>query len=283
MNTNFESKEYFEQDFDILFKYNDDSCFPNFHFHDSLEIFYCVAGGKQYFIDDTIYSLNPGDLFIVNNYEIHKPIRNENKNYERIIALITPEKIKQIAPQHASFLLSCFISRKPGEHNKIELSDTAKKQFVSLTKKIHELNPTEVGFSALKEAYFIELLVLVNRWYQKNFSPNTNEGLHGLNPTIKEIIDYLNDNFTNQISLNDLENKFHINKYYLCQLFKKATGTTIHRYVVARRLSRSKILLTQGHSVTETSALSGFQNYTHFIRTFKKHFGISPKQFVKSI
>jgi len=102
-----------------------------------------------------------------------------------------------------------------------------------------------------------------------------------MNPMVKSIIDYLNDNFTAAITLEQLAAEFHINKYYLCQLFKKTTGTTVSRYIVARRLARAKILLHQGYSVTETSAMCGFQNYTHFIRTFKQHCNVSPKQFLK--
>lgn len=125
------------------------------------------------------------------------------------------------------------------------------------------------------------MIYIYNRWYRTNFSAECAHEQHGFSPAVKLIIDYLNDNFTASVTLEQLAERFHINKFYLCQLFKKTTGTTINRYIVARRLSRAKILLHQGYSVTETSAMCGFQNYTHFIRTFKKHCSVSPKQFVK--
>jgi AraC-like DNA-binding protein len=281
MRSTFESKEYFEHDLELRYKYNQDACFPDFHFHDSYEVFYSIGGGMQYLIEDNIYSLNPGDLFIINNYEIHKPLRNPNAQYERIILIINPEKIKEIAPQQSALLLSCFTSRKRGEHNKINLSKKEKDHFLTLVQKIHNLNPHELGYETLKELYFIEFLVYLNRWYRTNYSTTSTYEQHGLNPTIKSIIDHLNDRFTSQMTLDELAEEFHMSKYYICQLFKSTTGTTINRYIVARRLARAKILLHQGYSVTETSAASGFLNYTHFIRTFKKHFGISPKQFQK--
>lgn len=279
MYSPFESKEQFTDDLELRFKYNQDPCFPGFHFHDSYEVFYSIGGGTQFLIEDNMYALNPGDLFIINDHEIHKPLRDPHAKYERIILIINPSRIKELSPQHAALLLSCFTSRKRGEHNKINMTDLERDQFFNLVQRIKNLNPYEMGYQALKEIYFIEFLVHLNRWYRTNYSTDKPHEQNSINPTVKMIIDYLNDNFTASVSLDRLADEFHLNKYYLCQLFKKTTGTTINRYIVARRLARAKILLQQGYSVTETSGLCGFQNYTHFIRTFKKHCAVSPGQF----
>lgn len=281
MYSGYESKEQFDSDLDIRFKYDQDACFPGFHFHDTYEVFYSIGGGMQFFIEDSIYSLNQGDLFIINGHEIHKPLRAPNAKYERIIIIIHPDRIKELMPQHAPLLLSCFTSRKRGEHNKINMSEQEREQFFNIVYKIKNLNPCEPEYQALKEIYFIEFLAYLNRWYLTNFSADNTHEQHSLNPTVKAVIDYLNDNFTTHVSLEQIAGEFHLNKYYLCQLFKKTTGTTISRYVVARRLARAKILLQQGYSVTETSAMCGYQNYTHFIRTFKKHCNVSPKRFLR--
>jgi len=278
----FESKESFESELNLKFKGNNVSCFPDFHFHDHFEIFYSISGGKQYVIEDTIYSLDPGDLFILNNFEIHKPLRDPNGDYQRVVVTFSPEKIKEINAKHSISLLGCFISRKGGTHNKISLSESQQKTFLEIAHKIDNLNSDAFGSQALLESYYIELLVHVNRWFRENFSTEKKDESYGFNPTVKSIIDYMNDNFTTNISLESLAEEFHLNKHYMCQLFKNTTGTTIHRYIVSRRLARAKILLHQGHNVTTTSDLCGFQNYTNFIRMFKKHFGVSPKQFANN-
>lgn len=279
MHNNFESKEFFENELDVRFKGNDVSCFPDFHFHDHYEIFYCISGALQYLIDDTIYSLDPGDLFIINDFEIHKPLRDPNGDYRRIIVIFNPEKIKEINPKHSISLLSCFISRKGGTHNKISMNEKQQRIFLEIANKINDTDPNDFGAQPLIESYYIELLVYINRWFQNNFSTEKVDESYGFNSTVKVIIDYINDNFTSSITLDSLVAEFHLSKHYMCQLFKNTTGTTIHRYIISRRLSRAKILLHQGHNVTTTSYMCGFQDYTNFIRTFKKHFGLSPKQF----
>ncbi len=279
MTKYFESKEFFEKELDVIFKGNDVECFPDFHFHDYYEIYYCQGGAKQYLIEDNIYSMEPGDLFIINSFEIHKPLRDREGDYRRIIVIINPEKIKEINPRHSFSLLNCFVSRKGGTHNKISLNEEQQNVFKDITKKIYAIDQNDFGSQALAESYYVELLVYINRWFNENFTTEENDESYGFNSTVKTVIDYLNDNFTSDITLDSLSNKFHLNKYYMCQVFKQTTGTTIHRYIISRRLARAKILLHQGHNVTTTSDMCGFQNYTNFIRAFKNHFGTSPKQF----
>ena len=223
--------------------------------------------------------MEPGDLFVINGFEIHKPLRDPNGDYKRIIAIINPEKIKEISPKQAMLLLSCFTSRKGGTHNKISLNPDQQEIFLDITNKIRKLDAAAFGAQALSESYYIELLVYINRWFRNNFSTEKTDESFGFNSTVKSIIDYTNDNFTSDISLDSLAEEFHLSKHYMCQIFKQTTGTTIHRYIVSRRLARAKILLHQGNNVTMTSEKCGFKNYTNFIRTFKNHFGVSPKQF----
>ena len=282
MSTNYEHKEMFEKELGIKFKGNDSMSLPDFHFHDYYEIYYCIGGGNQYLIDDTIYSMEPGDLFIINDFEIHKPLRDPNGDYRRIVTILSSAKIREINPKHGTSLLSCFISRKGGSHNKIHLNEAKQKIFLDITRKINDINSNDFASEALSETYYIELLVFINRWYLENYSINKVDESFGFNPTVKAIIDYTNDNFTTNVTLDSLVDEFHLNKYYMCQIFKQTTGTTIHRYIISRRLARAKILLHQGYNVTSTSEMCGFSNYTNFIRTFRKTFGISPKQFAKS-
>ena len=126
MHNNFESKEFFENELDLRFKGNNVSCFPDFHFHDHFEIFYCIDGAKQYLIDDSIYSVDPGDLFIINNFEIHKPLRDPNGDYRRVVVHLQPgQDQRKSTPSTLSRCFSCFVSRKGGTHNKNQFKSGA--------------------------------------------------------------------------------------------------------------------------------------------------------------
>ena len=61
--------------------------------------------------------------------------------------------------------------------------------------------------------------------------------------------------------------------------FKKATGTTVGEYILSRRLKLAKVLIKEGHRISDVAERSGFNNPCHFIRTFKKETGITPLQY----
>ena len=72
-----------------------------------------------------------------------------------------------------------------------------------------------------------------------------------------------------------------LSKHYLCHVFKKGTGFSVMEYVIQLRIITAQRLLRQGANVQEASERSGFQTYSHFIRTFNTYVGISPKKYAK--
>ena len=72
---------------------------------------------------------------------------------------------------------------------------------------------------------------------------------------------------------------FYLSSSYLCRIFKDSTGTTINQYITAKRISRAKVLLAEGHPVAEDSSLCGFGDYSNFLKAFTKIVGISPSKY----
>ena len=83
----------------------------------------------------------------------------------------------------------------------------------------------------------------------------------------------------NEISIEDLANNFYLSSSYICRIFKSATGTTINKYITARRISIAKSLLSDGESVNVVCEKCGFNDYSNFLKTFKRTVGISPKKY----
>ena len=100
---------------------------------------------------------------------------------------------------------------------------------------------------------------------------------------VKRIMEYISENITSELNLDLLEKEFFINKYSITRVFKEYCGVTVNQYIVSRRIYQACELLKEKHTVSEVCELSGFSDYGHFIRTFKKHMGISPKQYALQI
>lgn len=104
------------------------------------------------------------------------------------------------------------------------------------------------------------------------------------NTILKNIIDFIEEYYTEDISLNRMEDAIGISKYTLCRLFKEQYGTTIFNYIIKFRLQKSKQLLSSGQSSTIKAIAHqvGFNDVSYFNMQFKKHEKITPAEFRKN-
>jgi AraC-like DNA-binding protein len=96
---------------------------------------------------------------------------------------------------------------------------------------------------------------------------------------IQRILSFINDNLSKELSLEIISRQFYISISYLSALFRDMTGFSLNNYIITKRILLATELLKQNRSVTSVTELCGFNNYSHFIRTFKKFEGVSPKQY----
>jgi AraC-like DNA-binding protein len=100
------------------------------------------------------------------------------------------------------------------------------------------------------------------------------------NTKLIQIIDYINEHLSEEISIDTLSAQFFLSRYYLMHFFKEETGYTIGNYITEKRLLLAKDLVQKGSSITQACYQSGFKNYSTFSRAFKKVFNTLPKNAV---
>ncbi len=93
---------------------------------------------------------------------------------------------------------------------------------------------------------------------------------------INRIVNYIEENLGNDISLEDICNEFFLSKSQLCRMFKKSMGSTVWNYFTIKRLHKAKNMIDSGELPTEVFSLCGFNDYSVFYRACKRHFGQSP-------
>ena len=98
---------------------------------------------------------------------------------------------------------------------------------------------------------------------------------------IQKVVHYIIVHYPEAITTEELAKQFLTNRDRLNRDFKAYTGTTLRQFIIEVRLNRAKALLRNGHSVSEVSDLTGFQNTSYFISSFAKAFGISPAKYAK--
>ena len=261
--------------FSVAHLYKDEKAM-DMHIHDCYELYYSISGGKQFLIDNKLYDVAPGDIFLISQYDSHYLTQIDKELHERIVIMIDPEFMKSVSSEETN-LNACFGREGEEYSHKISLNQEQQKRFLYFVNKI--LTSNGYGHDLLEKATFVELFLMINKIVIDRDSNKQDEEVATYNEQVDAILSYLNNNIQNPVSIGDLAKHFYISESYICRIFKSATGTTINKYMTARRISIAKSLLAEGKGVSEVCEECGFSDYSNFLKAFTKSVGISPKKY----
>jgi len=105
----------------------------------------------------------------------------------------------------------------------------------------------------------------------------------GKNDYVKQVSDYIDTNYMNEIYVEDISKLIKLDRRYLCRIFKISTGITIKQYIINIRIKKAKELLKAGFSISDASSMTGYTDSFNFSKMFKKICGISPFKYKKSL
>ena len=253
-----------------------------YHHHDFSKIVILIDGDLTYYIEGKAYILKPWDILFVNKNEIHKPVVNPNKYYERIVIWLNPDFMAKYA-QGNNNLLKCFEVAIKNNYNLLRLNMKSIDIIKNLIQDIQNCNNSnEFGSEILKESLFVQLMVLMNRLFLNSDKNRDIEDIQ-YDKTIEGVLNYINSNLENELSIDTIASEFFISKYYLMRKFKNQIGSSIHNYVVQKRLILARSLISDGLSMSSVCSRCGFNDYSSFVRAFKKVYGVSPSNYNPTI
>ncbi len=244
---------------------------PNVHIHECCEVFFCLCGGRSFLIDDKVYDINDGDLFIMNQFEAHKVVPSNDGEFSRYILHIHPSFLYSNSSGEVN-LADCFYSAE--KTAKISLTETEKEKLLSFFTALEQEH--SYGDEVYKKLRVTEILLELNRLFFTHTKNTTSKFSH---KTIQIAIDYINKNYSSPITLESIAKSSYISPTQLSRLFKQYCGTTVAKYIIGKRIAEAKKMLSSGKSVTETAYMCGFGDYANFIRTFKKAVGVPPGKY----
>ncbi|MFV0379566.1 MAG: AraC family transcriptional regulator [Anaerorhabdus sp.] len=250
------------------------------HHHDFYEIYFFLDGSLDYSIENKKYHLISGDILFVNPLELHHPQATQDQQVcERIVMWINKKFLDNLASHYAS-LTTCFDFSLPTHSNLLRLPPSYREKITPLLASLlQESSSNNYANDAMSFAYFMQLIVELNRF--SLLQKENNATVKSKSPAIIEALNYINENYQKDLSLDFIANKFFIDKYYLSHEFKSLTGTSLYKYILKKRLIYSKQMLTENIAPTKVCQKCGFSDYANFYRAFKKTYGISPKEYRK--
>lgn len=266
------------QDFPAFVYYKLDSIAPFYDVqsHDGIEVYYIWEGTGNYLVGNEVYPLRPGSIVLIRPYTLHKVLLSDSQvSLGRHVLLCKADFAHLPWKEEAGFILD-FVAEN-GLHVQAEghQQNQVEEMFFRISE---ELNSKPDGFPSMVRVLIFELLLTVQRLKTSAGSPlpPLQQG-EGLPSGIVYLLQYIGSVFLEPVSLEDIADHVHLNKAYLTTLFKKYTGYTIGEYITLQRIHYAKKLLRESSlSVSEVCYRSGYNDPSHFCRTFKHLEHVTP-------
>lgn len=153
----------------------------------------------------------------------------------------------------------------------------------NFTALIHELYDLASSSDYIRDMRINEKLSnLLTLIMKESWNPDNKMTTSRKRLELENIKKYLDEHYTEHISLEDLSNQFFINKFYLTKIFKESYGITINNYLISKRITKAKQYLRfTDMTVDEIAQAIGISDVNYFCRMFKKVEGMSPTTYKK--
>lgn len=252
------------------------------HEHEFFEFYYFLAGDVSYNIEGKEYKMRSGDILLTGNQDIHYPIIHPGPPYDRIVIWIDMDFGERLSGYGIN-LTAWFQDVKNSDYRLIRPDEFTQTKLRLLCEEIAALNHSkESDANALICARLIEFLVYLRRaYYNTKVAAVTRDITE--NTRINQIITYINDHLSEELSVSQLSQLFYISEPYLCKTFKRYTGLTVYQYIIKKRLIVSRNMLRDGASVMSACYDCGFKDYSNYLKAFKREFGATPRTLAKII
>ena len=249
------------------------------HWHDEFEIIYVRSGFLAVSISGESYIGKTGDAFVVSPGNLHlMGSQTGTVDYYtflfplKYISFRTDDMLddKLLEPLHSGHWMICP-----------RVKDTAKELCEQLI-EIYEAKKDESESKITTQVRTkIILLQFILEMWKKGFVIENDTS--GRNTVEKEMVSYIQQNFTGKISLREFGEQFHLSEKYISRYFKEHFHITLSQYVTYLRLEHAKQLLQDTDiPVTDVAMQSGYQNVSYFIRSFQKAYAVSPLKYRKN-
>ena len=249
------------------------------HWHDEFEIIYVRSGFLTVSISGESYIGKTGEAFVVSPGNLHlMGSQSGTVDYYtflfplKYISFRTDDMLdeKLLEPLNSGHLMICP-----------RVKDTAKELCEQLI-EIYEAKKDESESKITTQVRTkIILLQFILEMWKKGFV--IEKDTSGRNTVEKEMVSYIQQNFTGKISLREFGEQFHLSEKYISRYFKEHFHITLSQYVTYLRLEHAKQLLQDTDiPVTDVAMQSGYQNVSYFIRSFQKAYAVSPLKYRKN-
>ena len=252
------------------------------HWHDEMEIINVMYGTAKYVVDFKEFIVHEGDILIIPPSSLHYFERYNEENFLGITYIFDKRLV-----DGGSFDTCSSKYINPIFNNDVYLPIHIKADTPHTIPLQHILKKILVSHDTQGDAYELQIkigfLEFINYFYSINYY-QVSKSLDVINMRttnlIKDVTTYIEDHYSEKITLEMLADKVNISIYYLSHIFKQYTNQTPIEYLNQYRLSTAANLLkTTDNSIMDISFECGYNNVSYFNRAFKAKYNLTPKEY----
>ena len=245
------------------------------HCHSCFELFYAESGACRFLIDDSIFDLHTGDFILVPPMSLHYT-RYMFGQCKRTVILFqyedVPEEIRQTMPTGEAFFRTAQVFQVPAAHRE---RISACLEQIAAEEKISDSRS-----ELMRRIQLCGLMLLCSRVCIFLSNPPTD--IHTTDPQIIKAAHYINEHYMNPMTTADVAQAVGFSPNYLSRKFRTAAGIGLHEYLVFVRLHHAALELISTHdSITTIALRCGFSDSNYFKDSFKKKYGVTPRDYRK--
>lgn len=231
------------------------------HWHEHIEIHCVFEGSAKLRCGEDVVRLEAGECAVINGNELHMGVGGECR-YGHII--IPPEFFGE---NHVIF------ERVIKDARLFEMLSGIFDEYRDLD---------SVRSLSLAGHTYLMIAFLINEYSRENFSEVGYRRYYDKLEKINKAIQYIEENFTENVTTSSLAEMVHLSEGHFCHLFKEVTGKPAKEYMLRLRIKKAaKLLSSSSMSITDVCYTCGFSDPNYFTRIFKKKTGRSPSSYKK--
>lgn len=244
--------------------------------HDYLEMSYVFSGEGKYRIEDRIYSVQEGDLLILNPGVMHQALACPEAEVP------ATEFFVGFSDIHVTGCQANFMPL-PGGQYVLHTTGELRQRLLKICSSMEAENAVRrQGRYFMMKSYLVQMLLLVIREQCEPMERPVGCAFESANKkyVVEQIVNYIEDHYSEKISLDQIAENMYLSPFYISRIFKSETGNAPIRHLINIRLEKARELLEGGYqgSIQEVAAQVGYDDAYHFSKLFKKRYGISPSQ-----
>lgn len=235
------------------------------HSHDCTELFYVVSGAGRFNVEGRLFSVAADDLVVINPNVEHTELSRDNRPLEYIVLGVEG---LEFTPDQEEDSRYCLMSLQGQREEILPL----------LRELLREAAAKQPGYEVICQNALEILTVHLGR--RVRLAPAS--GGRYISKECALVRRYIDNHFKENITLSQLSDLVHINKYYLVHTFSREYGVSPISYLISRRLQESKYLLARtNHSLSQISHMLGFSSPSYFSQSFRRAEKMSPLEYRK--